>query len=343
MAKALINDEYLSDIADAIRAKTGDSALMYPAEMADKIMDIPTSGDYQTKTATPSTSQQVILPDPQYDALSQVTVEAALLQEKNVVLSDSAQQIVADSGYYGLSLVNVPAAPTFVTQSKTVHPSTSQQTVLPDAGKDGLSSVVVEAMNLENRQVTPSTSVQVITPTSGNDGISQVTVDAINLQTKQVTPSGVAQIITADQNYDGLLQVQIAAVPQNPDMDLLWSWTSAFDQDHTVSVDLTGYGGVLIYGEVNSNSGTNPVPSRYKCLTYVPVTHGGTTSRSVLYGGYVDSSSSIQGYRSVNVTDAGLVFGDGHSVTGRTDSVNNNYARPIRIYGVKETCPLFYE
>lgn len=413
MARALINDDYLNDIADAIRAKTGDTSMMYPSEMAANIMSIPTGGgSYQSKIATPSTEQQIITPDLGYDALSMVTVDAVNLQSKNVVpgsssqtvgpdigylglssvevaavpspslqsktassstiaqtitpdfgydglssveiqaaslqtknvtLESSAQQITADNGYYGLAQVNVPAAPTFNTQSKTVHPSTSQQTVVPDSGIDGLSSVIVEAMDLESRQVSPSSSAQVITPTTGKDAISQVTVNAINLQTKQVTPSGVAQIVTADQNYDGLLQVEVAAVPQNPEMDLLWSWTSSFNTDHTVSVDLSGYGGVLIYGEVNNNAGSNPIPSRYKCLTYVPVIHGDTTSRSIMYGAYVDSSSSIQGYRSVSVTDAGLSFGDGHSVTGRTDSVNDNYARPIRIYGVKETCPLFSE
>lgn len=38
-------------------------------------------GTYQTKTATPYTTQQVILPDSGYDGLTQVTVEAIAYEE----------------------------------------------------------------------------------------------------------------------------------------------------------------------------------------------------------------------------------------------------------------------
>ena len=44
MAKVTINESTLTDIADAIRAKTGDSALIDPADMADEIESIPTGG-----------------------------------------------------------------------------------------------------------------------------------------------------------------------------------------------------------------------------------------------------------------------------------------------------------
>ena len=45
MAKAAITEQYLSDIADAIRTKTGmSSATYYPAQMAPAILTIRDSG-----------------------------------------------------------------------------------------------------------------------------------------------------------------------------------------------------------------------------------------------------------------------------------------------------------
>ena len=40
MSKAVVNEQYLSDIANAIRLKTGDSDIYYPSEMANAIMRI---------------------------------------------------------------------------------------------------------------------------------------------------------------------------------------------------------------------------------------------------------------------------------------------------------------
>lgn len=50
MSKALISNNYLSDIANAIREKNNESNLYLPSEMAAKIMAIPTSGGSSTTT-----------------------------------------------------------------------------------------------------------------------------------------------------------------------------------------------------------------------------------------------------------------------------------------------------
>lgn len=65
--------------------------------------------ELQSKTANPSTTQQVIKPDEDYIGLSQVTVQAATLQTKNVTPSNIEQTITPDNGYYGLSEVVVEA------------------------------------------------------------------------------------------------------------------------------------------------------------------------------------------------------------------------------------------
>lgn len=79
MADVIINDIYLSAIADAIRAKLGTESTYTPPNMASAIRSISgggSSGSYRAKTVDPSTSQQIVNPDTGYDALSSVTVNA---------------------------------------------------------------------------------------------------------------------------------------------------------------------------------------------------------------------------------------------------------------------------
>jgi hypothetical protein len=101
-----------SNIASAIRSKNGSSSTYYPNQMAAAISAIRTVSEavLQSKTASPSTSQQTIQADSGYDALETVTVEAMNLQSKSVTPSTSQQTIQADSGYDALSSVIVAAA-----------------------------------------------------------------------------------------------------------------------------------------------------------------------------------------------------------------------------------------
>ena len=58
MAKAFINDENLTDIADAIRAKLGVSTQYLPSEMADNIMliggDLAYGVQWNTENSSPT-------------------------------------------------------------------------------------------------------------------------------------------------------------------------------------------------------------------------------------------------------------------------------------------------
>ena len=70
----------------------------------------------QTKTITPTSSQQVVNPDSGYDGFSQVTVEASEgqtinNQNKTVTPTEAVQNITADSGYTGLGTVTVNGIP----------------------------------------------------------------------------------------------------------------------------------------------------------------------------------------------------------------------------------------
>lgn len=101
------------------------------------------SPELQAKTASASTSQQIITPDSGFDGMSQVTITPALLETKSVTPSTSQQIITPSSGYYGMGQVTVSGARL---QSKTVTPSAAVQTVTADSGYLGLSRVDVSAV-----------------------------------------------------------------------------------------------------------------------------------------------------------------------------------------------------
>lgn len=108
MSKALITEAYLTDIADAIRAKNGSSDTYTPPQMAAAIADIPTGGDVDVEAL--SVTQNGTYTAPTGKAYSPVTVNVQpTLQSKTATQNGT---VTPDTGYDGLSsvMVNVPAS-----------------------------------------------------------------------------------------------------------------------------------------------------------------------------------------------------------------------------------------
>lgn len=103
------------------------------------------AANLQDKSVTPSGQAQVIRADPEYLALDAVAVAPVALQTKDAIPAQIAQEITADPQYTGLERVTVAAAPL---QSKSAPLSRTPTTVTADAGYYGLGEVSVPASPL---------------------------------------------------------------------------------------------------------------------------------------------------------------------------------------------------
>ena len=152
MAKAAITEQYLNDVADAIRTKTGmSSATYYPAQMAPAILTISGSGGIiPTGTIdinfTSYASADVDVPNSYADG------DEGKVVSNGVLVSQTSATYTSNNTYettlVSSVMVNVAGGGSQPNlQDKTgINPSTLSQTIEPDTGYDGLSSVQINAM-----------------------------------------------------------------------------------------------------------------------------------------------------------------------------------------------------
>ena len=127
----------------------------------------------QTKTATPSTSQQIITPDSGYDGLSQITVEAIPSGSLSTPTISSSGLITAQVGTSGYLASGTKVTKQLTTQAaKTVTPTESEQTVVNSAVYT-TGAVKVAAVPTETKTITANGTY---TPSSGKY-LKQVTVN----------------------------------------------------------------------------------------------------------------------------------------------------------------------
>ena len=112
----------------------------------------------QSKSVTPTKSQQSVKSDSGYDGLSEVTVNA--IPSSYVIPSGSVD--ITTNGTHNVSgkaSVNVNVSAQSKLQQKTVTPTKSKQTVKSDSSYDGLSEVIVNA--IPDEYISPSGSLNI--------------------------------------------------------------------------------------------------------------------------------------------------------------------------------------
>ena len=131
------------------------------------------SGTLQTKSVEPTMAEQVLVPDSGYEGLSRVNVGRVSRQVKGTTAGAAAQVVTPDEGIMCLAAVGVSGAKL---QRKTVKPTTGTQTVTADSGYYGLGALELQEAKLQGKVVTPSREQQFITPDEGYAGLSGVAV-----------------------------------------------------------------------------------------------------------------------------------------------------------------------
>ena len=166
----------------------------------------------QTKTITPTSSQQVVNPDTGYDGFSQVTVEAGGStinnQDKSVSPTESQQIIEADSGYTGLGTVTVGAISSTYVGSGISRKSSSDltasgATVTAPAGyyssnatKTISSGSATPASSISGTSASVSTGTNTITLTKSVSNTPQVSAGYISSGTAGNTSVSLTASVT---------------------------------------------------------------------------------------------------------------------------------------------------
>ena len=110
---------FLTDVASAIKTKSGDSTNIPAANFDNEILNLPSQGNYQIKTVNITNNGEATFgPDSGYDAISNIIINTQVpmpqLQSKSYEFTSNQNiTLVPDTGYNGFRdisvVVNVPA------------------------------------------------------------------------------------------------------------------------------------------------------------------------------------------------------------------------------------------
>ena len=131
--------QFLTDVANSIRSKTGGTEEILASDFDTEIESISTTNN-QDKTITPSTEEQIITADEGYTGIGTATVSA--------VDSSIDENITAENIVSGVSILGVDGtAEMLVGEEVSITPSTSEQEITPSDTYNGITKATVSAVD----------------------------------------------------------------------------------------------------------------------------------------------------------------------------------------------------
>lgn len=309
-------DRYVIELCDSIKAAieargvtVGSAAV---AEYGGLIRQI--VGFLESKTVSPSISQQVIEASQGYDGLSSVTIDAV---DASIDENIQSQNIKDGVTILGVEGTYVPPAPSL--QNKSVTPTTSVQEISCDSQFDGLGVVSVAGVTSSIDQNIISGNikkdVEILGVTGTFDGASPT------LQNKSVTPTTSAQEISADSGYDGLGVVSVAGVTSSIDPNIVSGNIKKDVNILGVTGTFEGSGTIQLQDKTVTPSSSQQVitaDSPYDGLRQVTVGAVSLQSKSVVLSSSSQTITPDSGYTGLSQVDVPAVVLEPKSVIPST-------------------------